>query len=81
MVSTEMEYKTEQVEVGTEVFRSVEYAWQTDGNSTTFFLKYEGDDIDPMKIRLVVVQNENQALDLVRMWAGNLYRQEEQAPD
>ena len=71
-----MEYKAEQVEVGTDVFRSVEYAWQTDGNNTTFFMRYEGDDLIPMEIRRATFQNEEQVLNMIRMWAGILYRQE-----
>ena len=76
-----MEFKTEEIEVGHKVYRSVDYAWLTEGDSTTFFMRYEGDEIEPLEIRRVKFQDDEQALNMIRMWAGVLYREEKQASD
>jgi len=77
-----MEYVAEKIEVGTGVYRSVEYAWRDDGEKATIWMRYEGDEIDPIVIwPPQKIINDEHALTIVRQYARDLYAEEKASGD
>ena len=80
MVNTGMEYRTEQIEVGTNIFKTVQYAFEPGDGKVTIFMRYDGVEIDPIQvIGPLIINNYERALVLVRMWARYLYDEDQAA--
>lgn len=73
-----MEYRTEEIEVGTDKFKTVEYAFQPGDGEVTIFMRYDGTQIDPIRvIGPLIINNHERALVLVRIWARYLYDEDQ----
>lgn len=77
-----MEYRTEEIEVGTDEFKTVEYAFHLGDGEVTIFMRYDGTQIDPIQVvGPLIINNHERALVLVRMWARDLYDEDQAASD
>ena len=82
MVGSGMEFKSERIEVGCNVYRSVQYKWHRNGEKTTILMRYEGDEIDPILISPPqIISNDEHALTIVRLYAMSLYDEEKASGD
>lgn len=78
MVDKNLEYRSEEIEVGTNVFKTVDYAFEPGDGKVTIYMRYDGKRIDPFEVwGRLVIDNHERALVLVRMWARWLYEDEQ----
>lgn len=82
MVGKNLEYRTEEIEVGTNIFRTVDYAFEPGDGKVTIYMRYAGKRIDPFEVwGPLVVDNFERALTLVTLWARWLYEIEQEPGD
>lgn len=82
MVGKDLEYRTEEIEVATNVFRTVDYAFEPSDRKVTIYMTYAGKQIEPFEVwGPLVVDNFSRAFNLVTLWARWLYDIEQDAGD
>ena len=63
MVGKNLEYRTEEIEVGTNIFRTVDYAFEPGDGKVTIYMRYAGKRIDPFEVwGPLVVDNFERAM-------------------
>lgn len=75
-----MKHKTEEIEVGNGVYRTVEYALQEIGDRVNISMRYDGQQLDPFDVcGPIYLSNLDRAHDLVVLVARWLYDEEKKS--